>query len=202
VRNRHLQAWLTEELDGEGNLLATEKHSNPNKEHFERGYRDGLECGDLQAKRLEADEMFDACGMVCHELIKANPHTARHFGYAVSEEKIQQYDEELDGVLKSRTYWERRAIRTEGSRHRNRRNITDHELTLTGRIFCPAPCLKAIYMHAYEAAQDRLGFAPRLQVTDASSERYGAMRPQQRASGGIDSERMVFSSFVRRPDNC
>ena len=54
----------------------------------------------------EADEMFDACGMVCHELIKANPHTARHFGYAVSEEKIQQYDEELDGVLKSRTYWE------------------------------------------------------------------------------------------------
>ena len=40
--NRHLRAWLTEELDGEGNLLATEKHSNPNKEHFERGYRDGF----------------------------------------------------------------------------------------------------------------------------------------------------------------
>ena len=73
--NRHLQAWLTEELDGEGNLLATEKHSNPNKEHFERGYRDGFECDDLQAKKLEADEMFDACGMVCHELIKASPHT-------------------------------------------------------------------------------------------------------------------------------
>ena len=43
--------------------------------------------------------MFDACGMVCHELIKASPHTARHFGCAVLEEKIQQYDEELDAVL-------------------------------------------------------------------------------------------------------
>ena len=42
------------------------------------------------AKKVEADEMFDACGMVCHELIKASPHTARHFGYAVLEEKIQQ----------------------------------------------------------------------------------------------------------------
>ena len=49
--------------------------------------------------------MFDACGMVCHELIKASPHTARHFGYAVLEEKIQQYDEE-HAVLKARTYWE------------------------------------------------------------------------------------------------
>jgi hypothetical protein len=104
--NRHYQPWLTEELDADGNLVATDGHSNPNKEHFERGYRDGLKCGDSQAKKLEADEMFDACGMVCHELIKASPHTARHFGYAVLEEKIQQYDEELDGVLKSRTYWE------------------------------------------------------------------------------------------------
>ena len=44
------QPWLTEELDGDGNLVATDKHSDPNKEHFERGYRDGLECGDSQAK--------------------------------------------------------------------------------------------------------------------------------------------------------
>ena len=50
--------------------------------------------------------MFDACGMVCHKLIKASPHTARHFGYAALEEKIQQDDEELGAVLKSRTYWE------------------------------------------------------------------------------------------------
>jgi hypothetical protein len=50
--------------------------------------------------------MFDTCRIVWHELIKASPHTARHFGYAVLKEKIQQYDEELDRVLRSRTYWE------------------------------------------------------------------------------------------------
>ena len=71
--NRHCQAWLTEELDGEGNLVATEEHSDANKEHFERGHRDGFECDDLRAKKLGADEMFDACGMVCHVLIKASP---------------------------------------------------------------------------------------------------------------------------------
>ena len=33
----------------------------------------GLECGVIfRAKKVEADEMFDACGMVCHELIKAS----------------------------------------------------------------------------------------------------------------------------------
>ena len=83
--------WLTEELDGEGNLVATEEHRGANKEHFERGYRDGFECDDLQAKKLAADEMFDACRMVWHELIKASPHIARHFGDAVLEEKIQRY---------------------------------------------------------------------------------------------------------------
>ena len=104
--NRHCQAWLTEELDGEGNLVATEGHSGADKEPFERGYRDGSKCEDLEAKKLEADEMFDACRIVWHELIKASPHTARHFGDAVLDEKIKQYHEELDGVLKSRTYWE------------------------------------------------------------------------------------------------
>jgi hypothetical protein len=60
----------------------------------------------FRQKKLEADEMFDTCRIVWHELIKASPHTARHFGYAVLKEKIQQYDEELDRVLRSRTYWE------------------------------------------------------------------------------------------------
>ncbi len=48
----------------------------------------------------------NACRIVWHELIKASPHTARLFGDAVFDEKIRQYDEELEGVLKSRTYWE------------------------------------------------------------------------------------------------
>ncbi len=30
-------------------------------------------------KKLEAGEMFDACRMVCYQLQKASPHTARHF---------------------------------------------------------------------------------------------------------------------------
>jgi hypothetical protein len=46
----------------------------------------------------------NACRIVWHELIQASPHTARHFGDAVLDEEIQQYDEELHGVLKSRTY--------------------------------------------------------------------------------------------------
>ena len=104
--DRHYQPWLTEELDGEGNLVATEGHSGADKEPFERGYRDGSECEDLEAKKLEADEMFDACRIVWHDLIKASPHIARHFGDAVPDENIQQYDEELHGVLKTRRYWE------------------------------------------------------------------------------------------------
>ena len=48
--DRHYQPWLTEELDGEGNLVATEGHGGANKEPFERGYRDGSECEDLEAK--------------------------------------------------------------------------------------------------------------------------------------------------------
>jgi short subunit dehydrogenase len=95
--DRHYQPWLTEELDGEGNLVATEGHSGADKEPFEKGYRDGSECEDLEAKKLGADEMFDACRIVWHELIKASPHTARHFGDAVLDEKIQEYDEELTG---------------------------------------------------------------------------------------------------------
>ena len=103
--SRHWQPWLTEELDGEGNLVATEEHSGANRKHFERGYRDGSESDDLQAKKLAADEMFDACRMAWHELLIASPHLARHFGDAVLEETIQRYDEELDRVLTSQTYW-------------------------------------------------------------------------------------------------
>jgi hypothetical protein len=40
----------------------------------------------------------------CHVLIKASPHT--HFGDAVFDGRIRRYDEELHGVLESRTYWE------------------------------------------------------------------------------------------------
>jgi hypothetical protein len=47
-------------------------------------------------KGLEADEMFNACRMVCYQLQKASPHTARHFDQIVPDETVQQYDEELD----------------------------------------------------------------------------------------------------------
>jgi hypothetical protein len=60
---------------------------------------------DLQAKKLEADEMYDACRMVCHELAKANPYTARDLGHTGSDEKVRQFDNELDGARKSEAYW-------------------------------------------------------------------------------------------------
>jgi hypothetical protein len=50
--DRHYHPWLTEELDREGNLVATEGHGGANKEPFERGYRDGSECEDLEVKKL------------------------------------------------------------------------------------------------------------------------------------------------------
>jgi hypothetical protein len=49
--NRHCQAWLTEELDGEGNLVGTEEHSGADKGPFERGYRDGSECEGPSGKK-------------------------------------------------------------------------------------------------------------------------------------------------------
>ena len=37
--NRHCHPWRTEELDGEGNLVAIEEHYDGNKEHFENAGR-------------------------------------------------------------------------------------------------------------------------------------------------------------------
>ena len=42
---------------------------------------------------------------VCHELAKANSYTARNFGHTVSDEKLRQFDNELDGARKSEAYW-------------------------------------------------------------------------------------------------
>ena len=67
-------------------------YGNLEKDHYDRGYKDGRECADCITKRAEADEVFDELGVHYCTLTK-------------DAGAIPQNEAELDQVYIYTAYW-------------------------------------------------------------------------------------------------